>query len=188
MTNYIIAGILIALAICLIRERGIIRLILGIIAGFCGVIFIVDDSPVTTIHNKAKDIKTWILDKTEPAVDSTLAFVEIIKEEVEKPTRRMPKGWFPDNEPTGINDGYVRYYTVEENSRDSILIRRDHSLIGQDDHYFPPEEEFERAKRLYNRSWIFDGEKVYVQDGPFDSIYIIRKNGWWYKQHKDDER
>ena len=194
MSSYVIVGIILTiLAIYLIRRGGIVRLIIGLLFGLCGGIFIIDDAPIKTVRNKVVEIFSFVSEKneqlslsfTETVEDTVLEEFNSVKEKITKATGRKPNGWFPDNEPTGINDGHYTYYTEEENPRDSILIIRDHKFVGCDGHYFPPDEEFESAKKLYNRSWVFDGDKVYVQDGPFDSIYIIRKN-WWYKQHKED--
>lgn len=179
MNNYIIATILVGLAVYLFRRGGLVKLALGLIAGFSGVIFFIDDNPVQTLTEKVQKVQ----ELARPAAEKTIDVVQTIVR-ADGFHHRRPEGWFRDDRPTGINDGDTLIYDAPGAMwKDSIRVMRDHDLVGMDGHYFPPDSEFERAKRLYDRNWVFDGEKVYVREGPFDKIAIVRKNSEWYKEN-----
>ena len=183
MNNYIIAAILIGLAVSLFRRGGLIKLILGLVAGFSGVVFLIDDKPMETLQAKAQETKELVIPKVSAATTTVLCELEQVTTK-EKHHHRRPEGWFRDDKPTGINDGDTVATDIPgARWRDSLKVMRLHKLVGKDGHYFPPESEFERARNLYNRNWVFDGDKVYVREGPFDKIAIVRKTSDWYQEN-----
>ena len=181
MNNYIIAAVLIGLAVYLFRRGGLLRLILGLVTGFSGVIFLIDDSPVQTLEAKAQEIKEFAVPKVAVA---TATVFNTLEETLQRESHRRPEGWFRDDKPTGINDGdTVIIDAPGARWRDSVKVMRLHKFVGKDGHYFPPESEFRRVDSLYGRNWVFDGDKVYVREGPFDKIAIVRKTSDWYHEN-----
>jgi hypothetical protein len=156
--------------------KKLFRLMLALAAAVLVVSFITDDSPGHRLQAKTRAIG---LDAPSGALtgQAPKGFIH-----------RRPKGWFRDDTPMGINDGDTSVWDAPgARWRDSIIVMRDHEFVGKDGHYFLPDEEFERSLKLYNRNWVFDGEKVYVREGPFDKIAIVRKTSDWYKSNIYEE-
>jgi hypothetical protein len=166
--------------------KKLFRLAFALTAVVFLVAFLIDESPMRLLQAKGRQIGEWAATDGRSELN---ALVEAVRSQAPKGfVHRRPKGWFRDDTPTGINDGdTVIIDAPGARWRDSVIVMRWHKYVGKDGHYFPPDEEFDRAYELYGHSWVFDGDKVYVREGPFDKIAIIRKTSDWYMEGIHEE-
>ena len=166
--------------------KALFRLTLALAAVVLLVAFLTDKSPLQLVQAKSRQMGEWI--NSNGRFDPSTLEEAIAPQAPKGFVHRRPKGWFKDDAPTGINDGDTTIYDAPgARWRDSVRVMRWHKYVGKDGHYFPPDEEFDRAYELYGRNWVFDGDKAYVREGPFDKIVIIRKTSEWYLEAIQEE-